>query len=296
MRDTPSGRAYLDLQNRARREKRGTQELLTMYVVERWLARLSRSSHAQDFVLKGGMLLSVFGLRRPTVDADALARNLSADHRVVAARIAEIASLPDPEDGVQFLPHSLITQPIRDEARYAGTRAIMDAHLATAKVKFRLDVNFGDPVTPEPLLVKLPSLREHAEPIHVMGYPLETMLAEKLITAVELGPANTRVRDYCDIYALTGARSVVCGILREALMATAEFRGVRVNSLADTVADLAALRQTAYAAYRRSLGETGQQLPEGFQSTVTAVAAFIDPVIAGLDARRRWEPRLRRWI
>ncbi len=80
VRGTAAGRAYLDLQNRARREKRGTQELLTMYVVERWLARLSRSAYAGEFVLKGGMLLASFGQRRPTVDADALARNISSDH------------------------------------------------------------------------------------------------------------------------------------------------------------------------------------------------------------------------
>jgi len=66
-----------------------------MYVVERWLARLSRSPFAGDFVLKGGMLLASYGNRRPTVDADALARNMASDQRTVAARVAEIAGLPD---------------------------------------------------------------------------------------------------------------------------------------------------------------------------------------------------------
>lgn len=83
------GRAYLDLQNRARREGRGTQELLTPYVVERWLARLAGSRYAEDFVLKGGMLLAAFGRRRPTVDADTLARNIANDSAVVAAPVAE---------------------------------------------------------------------------------------------------------------------------------------------------------------------------------------------------------------
>lgn len=62
-----------------------------MYVVERWLARLSLSSYADDFVLKGGMLLAAFGNRRPTVDAYALARNMSFDQKTVAARVAEIS-------------------------------------------------------------------------------------------------------------------------------------------------------------------------------------------------------------
>lgn len=84
-RDTTAGEAYLDLQNRARREGRGTQELLTLYVVERWLARLSASRYADHFVLKGGMLLAAYAARRATADADALARNLANDEDTVAA-------------------------------------------------------------------------------------------------------------------------------------------------------------------------------------------------------------------
>ncbi len=205
VRGTAAGRAYLDLQNRARREKRGTQELLTMYVVERWLARLSRSAYAGEFVLKGGMLLASFGQRRPTVDADALARNISSDHEFVARRVAEIAMMPEADDGVEFLPGTITTQTIRDDALYSGVRVVMDARLATAQIKFRLDINFGDPVTPEPRVVELPALRPGVDSVRVLGYPLETVLAEKLVTAIELGLANTRVRDLADVYTLTGA-------------------------------------------------------------------------------------------
>lgn len=90
-RQSPAGRAYLDLQNRARREGRGTQQLLTLYVVERWLARLSASPYAEKFVLKGGMLLAAYGARRPTADADALARDIANDQDTVVARIVEVA-------------------------------------------------------------------------------------------------------------------------------------------------------------------------------------------------------------
>src|SRR5262249_2939764 len=155
----PAGRAYLDLQNRARREGRGTQALLTLYVVERWLARLSRSDHANDFILKGGMLLAAFGQRRPTTDADALPRTMPADEATVAARVAEIAALPDTEDGVEFLPSTLTTRIIRDDALYAGVRVTMNARISTAVVKLSLDINFGDPVTPEPQIIELPALR-----------------------------------------------------------------------------------------------------------------------------------------
>lgn len=136
-RESAAGRAYLDLQNQARRQKRGTQELLTMYIVERWLSRMSRSPYAEDFILKGGMLLASFGTRRPTVDADALARNMASDEETVARRVAEIAAIEDSDDGVEFLPETVTTAVIRDDALYSGVLVTMTAQLATAQVKLR---------------------------------------------------------------------------------------------------------------------------------------------------------------
>lgn len=213
-RDSAAGRAYLDLQNQARRQKRGTQELLTMYIVERWLSRMSRSTYAEDFILKGGMLLASFGARRPTVDADALARNMAPDQETVARRVAEIAAIEDSDDGVEFLHETATTAVIRDDALYSGVRVTMTARLATAQVKLRLDINFGDPVTPAPRTVALPSLRSDAPPIRILGYPIETVLAEKIVTAIELGRANTRVRDFADVHLLTGTQTLQCGALR----------------------------------------------------------------------------------
>jgi hypothetical protein len=82
-RASEAGRAYLDLQNRARSERRSTQELLTLYVVGRWLARLSASPHADKFVIKGGMLLAAYNARRPTADLDALARSTINDREAI---------------------------------------------------------------------------------------------------------------------------------------------------------------------------------------------------------------------
>lgn len=294
-RNTAAGRAYLDLQNRARRERRGTQELLTMYVVERWLARLSRSPYAVDFILKGGMLLAAFGNRRPTVDADALARNLAADQAAVAQRVVEIAALADPDDGVEFLTDTVATAVIRDDALYSGVRVVMVARIATAQVRLRLDINFGDPVTPAPQMVELPALRPGVEPVHLLGYPIETVLAEKLATAIELGPANTRVRDYADIYVLTGTHVFDRSVVHEALDATAAFRGTRMRPLSESIGNLATLRSAAYTAYRLRLGPDTDRLPERFDQLVAAVVAFADPLIDKAGVGGRWNPQARRW-
>lgn len=293
-RATAAGRAYLDLQNRARRDRRGTQELLTMYVVERWLARLARSPHAGDFVLKGGMLLAAFGGRRPTVDADALARNMSADQETVTRRVAEIASI-ELDDGVDYLVDAARSSMIRDDALYSGVRVLMPARIATAQIKLQLDINFGDPVTPSPRPVEIPSLRDGLEPVRVTGYPVETILAEKLATAIALGEANTRVRDWADVYSLTSTQQIRYDEVRAALDATASFRRTVLNPLSSEIGALVRARQGAYRAYRRQLGPAGARLPEDFDDVVTAVIAFADPVIDQSAAHHRWNPTPRTW-
>jgi hypothetical protein len=279
-RATPAGRAYRDLQNVARRQGRTTQELLTMYVVERWLARLSRSAYSGDFVLKGGMLLAAYGYRRPTVDADAWARNLSSEPTVVGRRVAEIAVLEDPDDGVAFEAGSVTAQVIRQDAVYTGVRVTMGASLATAAVTLRLDVSFGDPITPRPGFVEVPALRPDMPAVRVLGYPIATVLAEKIVTAIDLGPANTRVRDYADIASLLAGGAPNEDVVRAAVRATAAFRGVVLRPLSGAVADLVLLRSSAYDAYRRGLGAAGAGLPRTFGEVVGVVADYVDRLLA----------------
>ncbi|MGH3423924.1 MAG: nucleotidyl transferase AbiEii/AbiGii toxin family protein [Nocardioidaceae bacterium] len=294
-RATPAGRAYLDLQNRARREKRGTQELLTLYVVERWLARLSVSAYADQFVLKGGMLLAAFDARRPTADADTLARHIPHDEATLLAGVTAVAREPVADDGVMFHTDTASARTIRDEALYSGLRITMTATLATATVKFHLDVNFGDPITPPPRRIRLPALRADAEPIVIFGYPIETVLAEKITTAIALGDANTRIRDYTDIYTLTGRHNVTRDTMRQALLTTAEFRGTTLEPLSAVLDELTDLRGATYTAYRTRLGTDGNHLPRSFADVVTAVTTFTDPLTQPAATNPTWNATHRHW-
>ena len=256
---------------------------------------MSRSPYAEDFILKGGMLLASFGTRRPTVDADALARNIASDEETITRPSLRSPRSEDADDGVEFLL-TVTTAVIRDDALYSGVRVTMTARLATAQVKLRLDINFGDPVTPAPRTVVLPSLRRDAPPIRILGYPIETVLAEKLVTAIELGRANTRVRDFADIHLLTGTQALQCGELRDALTATATFRGTTLTPLVQATEGLAVLRNSTYVAYRKGLGGAERaSLPARFSDTVAAAADFVDPVLDGLNAKAVWSPAERNW-
>jgi hypothetical protein len=294
-RDTPAGRAYLDLQHRARAEGRQTQQLLTLYVVERWLARLATSPYADQFVLKGGMLLAAFDARRPTADLDALARNFPNDQASVVARVVEIASQRMLEDGVAFRTSTVTSRVIRDEELYAGARVAMDCAIATAIVRLRLDINFGDPVTPRPRLVDLPALRAGEPPVRVLGYPLETVLAEKIATAMALGPVNTRVRDFADVYTLTGSHDIGGGPAARALHATADHRRIAVVALSTVIGNLVQLRAGAYSAYRGGLGPDGGHLPSSFETVVQAVTDFADGLLEPAPPTRNWDHRTRGW-
>ena len=292
-----AGRAYLDLQNLARREGRQTQTLLVMYVLERFLARLETSEHADHLVLKGGMLLAVWDARRATVDADFLARNLHLDEDAILRRVVGIASLPAPvEDGVVFRVDTATAGTIRDGDLYGGVRVTMHATVAGAAVKLRLDISTGDPVAPPPAPVDYPTLLPHHPAVRVLGYPLPVVLAEKLCTAVELGSGNSRVRDYADIWTLTRRHNVRAADLLTALAATSRHRGVELRPLRDVLDEYGTARAGAFDAYRRRLGPDAAKLPSSFTVVVHDVIAFADSALSGdLESDSTWRAHTSTW-
>jgi hypothetical protein len=131
----------------------------------------------------------------------ALQRLARAQQRASAELlIVEIASV-HLDDGVVFLPDTITVAAIRDDDAYPGVRAGLDAHLATARLKFSVDLNVGDPVVPAPVRTAIPVLLD-GEPIHVLAYPKAMVVAEKLVTVLQRGRANTRWRDFADLFVL----------------------------------------------------------------------------------------------
>lgn len=296
-RQTASGRAYLDLQNQARRQRRPTQELLILYALERWLARLETSSYSADFVLKGGMLMAALDARRATVDADLLARGISNDEESIAHVVGEIASIAvAPDDGVSFDADTIEAQVIRESDQYSGVRVSIMSLLGSARLSVRLDISVGEPVVPEPRTIVLPSLRPVLPAVSILGYSVETVLAEKLCTAVALGEANTRVRDYADVYTLVTRHSIRFEALQRAFNATAEYRGVVPRSFQDAVGGLAELRGATYQIYRANLADQGEHLPLRFDAAIALIAEFVAPLL-GNDISKpvAWDPAMKEW-
>lgn len=181
---------YFALQRLARSQGRDTQELLTLYALEGLLARLAASGQVDRFVLKGGMLLAAFGQRRPTRDLDVHADTPPADIDTVRDAIAEIAAV-SLDDGLRFDTQDVTAEVIRDEDAYSGVRVSVDVALHSARLTIKVDVNVGDPIWPSPQAVAVPRLLDD-QPLQLRGYPLHMVLAEKLVTTVDRGTANTR--------------------------------------------------------------------------------------------------------
>lgn len=292
-RGTPDGDAYLDLKNRAQREKRPTQELLQLYVLEAFLGRLAASDAKDRFVLKGGVLLAAFDSRRPTRDVDLAGPDLANDAETVLELIRSIvASRVEPDDGVEFLPDSATAEVIREEDEYSGVRVSMGARLASASLPFHVDVNVGDPIWPAPSTVEVPRLRG-GEPIVLAGYPLHMVHAEKIVTAIQRGVANTRWRDFGDVWTLTRRHSVLAADLREAIDAVAEYRGAQLSPLTEILDGYAELGQARWLAWRRR--SNSDHLPESFAEVLGVVFAFADPVVGYIETSGRWDPQVGNW-
>jgi len=290
-RATPAGRAYLDLRNKARHDHRPVDELLQLYVLEGFLARLAASGRADQFVLKGGVLLAAFGERRPTRDVDLQAQALDNNAEIVRAAVCEIAGSAL-DDGVAFDVEAATAEVIRDEDPYAGVRVTMGAQLATARPHFHVDVNVGDPITPTPVSVCVPRLLGGV--LAVRGYPLAMVHAEKIVTAVARGTASTRWRDFADMYLLARRHAVDGAELVSSIHDVGQHRQVQLLSLAQILDGYGEIGQQRWFAWRRRQ-RLEDRLPESFDEAVAAIIDFADPAISGDAKGRMWDPANGAW-
>lgn len=163
---------------------------------------------------------------------------------------------------------------IREEDAYSGVRVSMGARLASANLPFHVDVNVGDPIWPAPSTGEVPRLRG-GEPIVLAGYPIHMVHAEKIVTAIQRGVANTRWRDFGDIWTLSRRHPVSASDLRAAIDAVGAHRGADLAPLTDVLDGYADLGQARWIAWRRR--SNSDHLPESFAEVLRAVITFADP-------------------
>lgn len=190
------------LKNLSEDRERPFDEILRYYAMERFLYRLSISSYAERFFLKGGLMLKVWDSKdhRATMDIDLLARtsNQIANLQNI---ITEVASIQNDEDAISFDTQKLILRQTQTGGDYQGVSASFFAQLYTTRMPVLIDIGFNDVIIPKPQRIHYPTLLEMPTPI-LMGYTFETVIAEKFESIVKLALVNTRMKDFYDLWTI----------------------------------------------------------------------------------------------
>ena len=220
-----SGTQLKDLiKNLARKNSADSQILLRTYITERFLERLSVSDYKNNFIIKGGMLITAMvGIKsRSTMDLDASIKGFNLNIDELESVVKNIC-LIDLNDGVTFEIKSL--SEIMDEADYPGIRISMNGFYDGIRTPMKLDISTGDVITPNEITFKYQLMFENKK-IDLWAYNIETVLAEKLESMIARTITNTRMRDFYDVHTLLKiySDSIDFKILKLALKATSTKR------------------------------------------------------------------------
>ncbi|MCM3797715.1 nucleotidyl transferase AbiEii/AbiGii toxin family protein [Caldibacillus thermoamylovorans] len=213
------------LKNIAKQSGKTFDLILLLYFQERLLYRLSISNYRDKFVLKGGLFL--FSLTqfksRPTKDIDFLAKQISNDIQYIKAAFESICALTVEEDGVEFDVNGITAERIKEDADYEGVRIKIPASLGRMKKQLQLDIGFGDVIIPKPRDIQYPTLL-NMKPPEIRVYSTDSVIAEKFEAMISLSVANSRMKDFYDIFTLLSTENFDGRVLWEAIFETFQRR------------------------------------------------------------------------
>lgn len=253
--------------------------ILTRFALERLLYRLSKSQFSDRFVLKGALLLITWLEipHRPTRDLDLLGYG-SPDPELMLAAFQEILA-NDSSDGVTFDVAALRIERIREELEYGGLRLRTTANVAGARIAVTIDIGFGDATEPGIEALEYPVLLDLPAP-HLKAYAPETVIAEKFQAMVALGQANSRMKDFYDIWVLSRTFTFDPVRLSSAIEATFNRRDTALPSepplaLTERFSN-DPQKQIQWRAFCRDIG----QEPGSLAEVVSDLQAFLMPYTA----------------
>ncbi|HET6426941.1 MAG TPA: nucleotidyl transferase AbiEii/AbiGii toxin family protein [Phycisphaerae bacterium] len=283
------------LLNLSRQRNEDFQLVLIRYAAERLLYRLGQSSYANDFVLKGAMLFSLWAdvPHRATLDLD-LAGFGDDDMSRVLGVFREVCELAVEPDGLVFDTSGMTAEQIRDEQQYGGVRLKITTTLGTARIPVRIDIGFGDAITPDSQRLDYPAMLDLPGP-RLWTYPKETVLAEKLQIMTTLGIGNSRMKDFFDLWVLIQDSSFDGRIVAAAIKATFERRGTPTPITCPMALGPEFTANASKQAQWRGFlnrGRLGRECP-ALDDTTRALATFFEPVLngmAGTGFDARWSP------
>jgi predicted nucleotidyltransferase component of viral defense system len=267
----------------SRREGRVFDVVLVTYGLERLIFRMSISDYRDQFILKGGMLVThwIADERRVTRDVDFLGYGDASEGHLKTV-FSKLLSL-EANDGLVFDVDGLTTETIKEDQEYGGIRLKTIAYLGKTRIPITIDIGFGDAMTDRDYTIDYPSLLD-MPPATIRAYPPATVVAEKFQAIVALGLVNSRMKDYYDLWAIHNTQSLKAKELDAAIQATFERRGtaipreIPIGLSADLVNDEQKVRQ--WGAYIASIDREGPSL----DTVVEVIRSYTGPACERLTS------------
>ena len=288
------------LKYRAQRDGRNVQDVFIAYVLERVLYRISVSPYTENFTIKGGILL--YGLfdekyARTTTDIDLLGNRISNDSAFIKQVFKEILSI-ECDDAITFDLNTLTTKNITEFKEYHGVKVSLMAFLERTRIPVNIDIGFGDVIYPDKQKMEYPTVLDD-DPPRLFAYSLESIVAEKFEAIVSLGVANSRYKDFYDIYMLSG-RFDFDG--KDLAAAIAETFAYRKTGLTTIVAFEEGFADDPYrkGRWKGFIKSKHADIDLSLEEVLAYDRSFLSPIVEtiqhGSAPDMHWDHVTRRWI
>lgn len=282
------------LLHRAKESKRPFNELLQYFAIERFLYRLSQTQNADNFILKGALMLAVWKapIQRPTRDIDLLGRIENSVESITLAMKNACNQRVEP-DGMIFLADSVECFPITEDADYMGTRVRIKCNLGNAGISVQIDIGFGDVVSPSESDIHYPTILDFPGPV-IKGYSRESAIAEKFQAMIKLGILNSRMKDFYDIWLLSRQFDFKGPALTDAILKTFDVRKTEISLQPVPFQEQFTkdpLKEIQWNAFLRKTRI--ENTPQSFKDIIKTIETFLGPLIIALSGRKSFNMQWR---
>lgn len=282
------------LKKQARERGSAFQTDLTYFGLERFLYRLSISPHAGSFVLKGGLMLRVWGVEmtRPTKDIDFLAYTDNSISNVAGIFREVCEQHPPEDDGLIFDTDSLKATAIKEGSEHIGVRVTLMGFLVNSRIPMQIDVGFGDVITPEVRTSTFPASLNFPNAVLKM-YPAEASIAEKLQAMIYLGRLNSRMKDFFDVWILSESLEFDGDDLVAAVRATFKNRSTEIERNPEALTNSFLADPQKQKQWRAFVKRAGLGCPSLLSELESPLRAFLIPLLRAASEegsfRKRWK-------
>lgn len=287
------------LKNQATASGRAFQELLLSYGLERTVYRLSMSEYKERFTLKGGIFLyALFDgeFARATRDIDFLAKDMSNNVEDMKKVFEAIFSI-ECDDALRFDLGTLDVKDITEFKEYHGVSVSIIAYLDRTKVPVSIDIGFGDIIYPDRVKMDFPVLLDMEVP-EIFAYSISSVISEKFEAIVSLGDANSRYKDFYDIFILADRYDFDGIELKEAIRETFEHRGTGFDDIFAFTDDflVSEIHQSRWKAFlKKKKALVNVELEKVVSLIKTMLLPIVDSIVSDTEYTSKWDHTLRSW-